>query len=368
MIGSGENGEMRDLLGPISVAARCDRFAELASDHRNLRRDVGETTLLEFICVGSCEEVTDLRERHHIDGHRRRCCREPIPAVVELGGTEDLHDARKTLGDSIGRCHVLGGEVGERRGQWAHELRCRSDGRHALFDAQDPDPAPWTEIRLGPDKYLERLQRVDIRERRPSCSDSLHAFRRRWHPLPQIARVWVCWPSSYSARSVAAGVDTRGVAGMGVYREQVLPRVLDKAMNTKVEKEIRPRVCAGLHGKVVEIGFGSGLNTVHYPPEMTSVYAIEPSRREPCVSPSRRLQECPVPVERAGLTGERPRSAVRRVRRRPVDVDAVHDSRCRRRPQRDAEGAEARRRVPFRRARAFPRRRRLRAGRTVSIP
>ena len=91
---------------------------------------------------------------------------------------------------------------------------------------------------------------------------------------------------------------------MGVYREQVLPRVLNKAMNTKVEKEIRPRVCAGLHGKVVEIGFGSGLNTLHYPPEMTTVYAIEPSSVSMRLAEPR-LQECPVPVERAGLTGER---------------------------------------------------------------
>jgi SAM-dependent methyltransferase len=90
---------------------------------------------------------------------------------------------------------------------------------------------------------------------------------------------------------------------MGVYREQVLPRVLDKAMNTKVEREIRPRVCAGLHGNVVEIGFGSGLNTVHYPPEMTRVYAIEPSGVSMRLAEAR-LAACPVPVEQAGLTGE----------------------------------------------------------------
>jgi len=90
---------------------------------------------------------------------------------------------------------------------------------------------------------------------------------------------------------------------MGVYRQQVLPRLQDKVMNTKVEREIRPRVCNGLHGQVVEIGFGTGLNAAYYPPEVTKVFAVEPS------SVCMRLAEpkvaaCAVPVELAGLTGE----------------------------------------------------------------
>jgi ubiquinone/menaquinone biosynthesis C-methylase UbiE len=90
---------------------------------------------------------------------------------------------------------------------------------------------------------------------------------------------------------------------MGVYQQQVLPRLQNWVMNTKVEREIRPRVCSGLRGQVVEIGFGTGLNAAYYPPEVTRVYAIEPSvvcmrLAEP------RLEGCAAPVEQAGLTGE----------------------------------------------------------------
>ncbi len=51
-----------------------------------------------------------------------------------------------------------------------------------------------------------------------------------------------------------------------------------KAMDTKVERAARGRVCEGLQGQVVEIGFGSGLNAVYYPSAVSKVLAIEPSQ------------------------------------------------------------------------------------------
>ena len=90
---------------------------------------------------------------------------------------------------------------------------------------------------------------------------------------------------------------------MSFYEDKVLPRLQDKVMNRQATREVRARVCAGLTGKVVEIGFGTGLNVHYYPPEVTMVFAVEPSRvcmelAEPRISRSN------TPVELAGLTGE----------------------------------------------------------------
>jgi hypothetical protein len=64
---------------------------------------------------------------------------------------------------------------------------------------------------------------------------------------------------------------------MGFYGERVLPRVLNVACSTKAVEPLRRRVCAGLAGDIVEIGFGSGLNVPFYPPAVTRVAAVEPA-------------------------------------------------------------------------------------------
>jgi hypothetical protein len=64
---------------------------------------------------------------------------------------------------------------------------------------------------------------------------------------------------------------------MGLYGEQILPRILDAACGTKAVEPLRRRVCGGLAGEVVEIGFGSGHNVAFYPAAVTRVAAVEPS-------------------------------------------------------------------------------------------
>jgi ubiquinone/menaquinone biosynthesis C-methylase UbiE len=90
---------------------------------------------------------------------------------------------------------------------------------------------------------------------------------------------------------------------MGVYAKQVLPRIIDVACNMKATKPQRRRVCDGLAGDVVEIGFGSGLNVPFYPAAVTGVAAIEPADVGWKLA-DKRLRDSTVPVQRSGLDGE----------------------------------------------------------------
>ena len=90
---------------------------------------------------------------------------------------------------------------------------------------------------------------------------------------------------------------------MGYYRDNVLPRILNKVMDTKVERAARGRVCEGLHGEVVEIGFGSGLNAGFYPSEVTKVLAVEPSKVSMRLAESR-IAASSTEVVPAGLDGQ----------------------------------------------------------------
>ena len=90
---------------------------------------------------------------------------------------------------------------------------------------------------------------------------------------------------------------------MGVYREQVVPRIVDLACGMKTNAEMRRRVCEGLAGDVVEIGFGSGHNVPFYPPGVTRVDAVEPADLGWRLA-RKRLAATAVPVQRSGLDGQ----------------------------------------------------------------
>jgi ubiquinone/menaquinone biosynthesis C-methylase UbiE len=90
---------------------------------------------------------------------------------------------------------------------------------------------------------------------------------------------------------------------VGVYREHVLPRLVDKTCGVRALDKYRAQATQGLTGRVVEIGFGSGLNVPHYPSDVELVYAVEPA------SLARRLAEkrvaaSLVPVQHVGLDGQ----------------------------------------------------------------
>ncbi|MGW4091169.1 class I SAM-dependent methyltransferase [Nocardia sp. NPDC004750] len=90
---------------------------------------------------------------------------------------------------------------------------------------------------------------------------------------------------------------------MGAYAEHVLPRIVNRSCGLRELTPLRERVCAGLHGQVVELGFGSGLNVPFYPARVASVRAVEPADLGWRLA-SERVAAAAVPVERAGLDGQ----------------------------------------------------------------
>jgi len=90
---------------------------------------------------------------------------------------------------------------------------------------------------------------------------------------------------------------------MGIYRDHVLPRIHNRVLDDAGLHRIRDRVCAPLHGTVVEIGFGSGLNVPHYPAAVSRVHAIEPSTLARRLAAAR-VAAAPVPIEFDGLDGQ----------------------------------------------------------------
>jgi SAM-dependent methyltransferase len=90
---------------------------------------------------------------------------------------------------------------------------------------------------------------------------------------------------------------------VGIYAEHVLLRIVNVVCAMKVAREQRQWVCEGLHGQVVEVGFGSGLNVPFYPDAVTSVAAIEPADVGWKLA-GKRLASSDVPVQRSGLDGQ----------------------------------------------------------------
>lgn len=90
---------------------------------------------------------------------------------------------------------------------------------------------------------------------------------------------------------------------MGIYTEQFVPRLINTVCGLKEPMRLRSRVCEGLAGEVVEIGFGSGLNIPYYPPTVTRMDAVEPSDTAWRLAAERRALTN-VPIHRAGLDGQ----------------------------------------------------------------
>ena len=65
---------------------------------------------------------------------------------------------------------------------------------------------------------------------------------------------------------------------MGIYARHVLPRLIDIVMRKESDAAERARLVPLARGRVLEVGFGSGLNLPFYSPAVERLYGLDPSR------------------------------------------------------------------------------------------
>jgi SAM-dependent methyltransferase len=90
---------------------------------------------------------------------------------------------------------------------------------------------------------------------------------------------------------------------MGIYSKYVFPRFLDWALGTPELGKYRRLALAPARGRVLEIGFGTGLNLPYYPETVTDLIVLDSENMlERRVA--RRIAACPIPVTRMQLDAQ----------------------------------------------------------------
>jgi ubiquinone/menaquinone biosynthesis C-methylase UbiE len=90
---------------------------------------------------------------------------------------------------------------------------------------------------------------------------------------------------------------------MGLYTDQILPRVMPFALGSKKHMELRRLTTEGLGGDIVEIGFGAGLNLSVLPDTVRTVHAVDPDGTGRRLA-KKRIEASPAEVSFTGLDGE----------------------------------------------------------------
>jgi ubiquinone/menaquinone biosynthesis C-methylase UbiE len=90
---------------------------------------------------------------------------------------------------------------------------------------------------------------------------------------------------------------------MGLYRHHIFPRLMDWVMAGEEFRRIRTELLSHVHGEVLELGIGTGLNLPHYPKTITCLHAVDPANLLPKIVMERSAgQSFPIRIQH--LTAE----------------------------------------------------------------
>src|SRR5438105_4063787 len=87
---------------------------------------------------------------------------------------------------------------------------------------------------------------------------------------------------------------------MGFYSKHIFPRLLEWTLGNSMISEQRRTLLSPLEGRVLEIGFGTGLNLPFYPRQVTSVTGLDTEQMLP-ERVAERIARASMPVEQFQL-------------------------------------------------------------------
>ncbi len=90
---------------------------------------------------------------------------------------------------------------------------------------------------------------------------------------------------------------------MSLYAEQIFPRLMDWVLRKPAFQDLRRDVLSQVRGDVLEIGFGTGLNLPFYPPTVSWLTVLDPTKMLPD-RVAQRLASASLPVQMFPVSAE----------------------------------------------------------------